>query len=68
MMMGRPSLDYRPVRVVISASPKLARYLDMLVRKEAYGTSRPEVARTACWRLVEELQKSQILDQIKDDV
>lgn len=40
----------------------------MLVRKEAYGASRPEVAKTACWRLIEELQKAQILDQIKDDV
>jgi hypothetical protein len=38
--MARPSLDYRPVRVVIAASPKLASYLDMLVKKEAYGTSR----------------------------
>jgi hypothetical protein len=66
--MARPSLEYRPVRVVISASPKLAAYLDILVGKEAYGTSRPEVAKTACWRLIEELQKAQILDQIKDDV
>jgi hypothetical protein len=66
--MARPSLEYRPIRVVISASPKLAAYLDMLVRKEAYGASRPEVAKTACWRLIEELQKAQILDQIKDDV
>lgn len=65
--MARPTLDYTPTKVVIPASPKLVAYLDMLVEKEAYGASRPEVAKTACWRLIEELQKGQILDKIPDE-
>jgi hypothetical protein len=66
--MARPTLDYAPIKVVISASPKLIAYIDALVKKEAYGTTRPEVVKTACWRLIEELQKGNILKQVPDEV
>jgi hypothetical protein len=65
--MARPTLPYTPTKIVIQASPKLVAYLDLLIKKEAYGSSRPEVARSACWRLIEELQKGRLLDQLADE-
>ena len=65
--MARPTLDYTPTKVVILASPKLVAYLDLLVKKESYGASRPEVAKTACWRFIEELQKGTLLKQLPDE-
>lgn len=65
--MARPTLDYIPVKVVIQASPRLVTYLDILVKKEAYGNSRPEVAKAAAWRLIEDLIGKGVLAQIPDE-
>jgi len=65
--MARPTLTYTPTRVVIQASPKLVAYLDAMIAKEAYGGSRPEVAKAACWRMIEDLIAKRILDQIPDE-
>jgi hypothetical protein len=52
--MGRPRKQHPSTPVEIQASPKLLAYLDILIRKEAYGGSRPEVAKQLCWRMIEE--------------
>jgi hypothetical protein len=65
--MGRPTLRYKPTKVVIPASPLLVAYLEALMKKEMYGSSRPEVAKTLCWRMIEDLIGRGIVDQIKDD-
>lgn len=65
--MARPALDYIPTKVVIQASPKLIAYLDLLVKKEAYGNTRPEVAKAAIWRLVEDLIGKNFLKEIPDE-
>jgi hypothetical protein len=63
--MARPRNLHKPVQVTITGTPKLASYLDALVKEEGYGNSRAEVAKTLIWRGIEELLSKGILDQIR---
>jgi hypothetical protein len=61
---GRPKNKHKPVEVPITATPKLAAYLEALIDAEGYGNTRAEVARTLCWRMVEQLIRDGILTKI----
>jgi hypothetical protein len=50
--------------VPITATPKLVAYIDALIDEEGYGNSRAEVARTLCWRMIEQLTTGGTLKQI----
>lgn len=62
---GRPKNRHKSVEVPITATPKLVAYLEALVREEGYGTSKAEVARNLCWRMIEVLISKGILTQIR---
>jgi hypothetical protein len=61
---GRPPNKHKPIEVPITATPKLVAYLDALIDEEGYGNSRAEVARTLCWRMIEQLTAGSTLKQI----
>lgn len=61
---GRPPRNTPPRRVVVQGSPKLRRYLEVLVAEEGYGNSVPEVATTLIWRGIEDLINKGIIDRI----
>jgi hypothetical protein len=65
--MARPSLAYTPTQVVLQASPLLVSYLDALKKKQMYGNSRPAVATTLCWRMIEDLIRGGILVEIHEE-
>jgi hypothetical protein len=62
---GRPRNRYKSIPIRITATPKLAAYLDDLIREEGYGNGRAEVARTLVWRGIEDLVDKRILDRRK---
>lgn len=62
---GRPKNQHEPVKVTITATPKLALYLDDLVAEEGYGNSRAEVARNLVWSAIRELLSKHLLDRRK---
>jgi hypothetical protein len=62
---GRPRNKHKAVEVPITATPKLVAYLDALIAEEGYGNSRAEVARTLCWRMIEQLTTGGTLQQIR---
>lgn len=64
---GRPKREKEVIEVTIRATPKLAAYLDALVKKEGYGNSRPQAAETACWRFIEEMKSKGIIKEIDDE-
>jgi hypothetical protein len=56
------------VELRVAATPKLIAYLEALVSEEGYGNTRAEVARTLCWRMIEQLIRDKILEQIRGPV
>lgn len=62
--MARPKNKYPSVEVPITASPKLVAYLEALIAEEGYGSTKAEVARNLCWRMVEQLIRDGILTKI----
>jgi hypothetical protein len=60
---GRPRNRHKSVPVTITGTPKLAAYLDALVREEGYGTSRASVAGNLVWRGIEDLISKGVLDR-----
>lgn len=61
--MPRPKNKHPSVRVTITGTPKLKRYLEDLVLEEGYGSTAPAVARTLVWRGIEELISRGVLDR-----
>jgi hypothetical protein len=51
--------------VPITATPKLVAYFDALIAEEGYGNSRAEVARTLCWRMIEQLTAGGTIERIR---
>jgi len=62
--MARPRNKHKSTEVPITATPKLVAYLEALIEEEGYGNSRAEVARTLCWRMIEQLRSARILKTI----
>ena len=53
--MARPKNAHEPITIEFAGTPKLAKYLDVLVRDEGFGSSRAEVARNFVWKEVNRL-------------
>ena len=63
--MPRPRNLEQSIKITITASPKLGDYLDDLIREEAYGNNRAEIAKNLIWRAVEDLLYKGIIDRRK---
>ena len=61
--MARPKNRQPSVKITITATPKMALYLDRLIEEEGYGVSRGEVAKTLVWRVIEDLISKGIIEQ-----
>lgn len=61
--MARPKNRQPSVKITITATPKLALYLDHLIQEEGYGASRGEVAKNLVWRIIEDLISKSIIEQ-----
>lgn len=66
--MARPKNRQPSVKITITATPKLARYLEDLIEVEGYGASRGEVARNLVWRLIEDLISKGIIEQRRGSI
>ncbi|MGH7818604.1 MAG: hypothetical protein ACREQ9_02430 [Candidatus Binatia bacterium] len=66
--MPRPKNPVQPVKVVITGTPKMARYLADLVVEEGYGNTPAEVARTLVWRGIEELISRNVLGRRRGEL
>lgn len=64
--MARPRNSHPTTSVPISATPKLLKYLDDLVKEEAYGNSRAEVAKSFVWQVIQDLISKGVLDRRKE--
>lgn len=63
--MARPKNLQPSVKITITATPKLALYLDHLIEEEGYGASRGEVAKNLVWRMIEDLISKSIIEQCR---
>lgn len=61
--MSRPKHRQTSVKIMITATPKLALYLDDLVEEEGYGASRGEVARTLVWSAIQDLISECVIER-----
>jgi hypothetical protein len=61
--MSRPKNSTPSVRITLTGSPKLRRYLEDLVEEEGYGKTPPTVALNLVWRGIEELIAKGVLEK-----
>ncbi len=62
---GRPKNLHKSVTVTITATPKLAQYLDDLIKEEGFGNSRAEIAKNFVWKEINRLISAGNLDRRK---
>ena len=62
---GRPKNKHPSTEVRMRATPKLLAYFEALIDEEGFGETRPEVAETLCWRMIEELIRAGTLTRIR---
>ena len=66
--IGRPKNQHTTITIQVSASPKLAAYLDDLHAEEGYGNSRAAVAKALIWQSLHDLIGKGIIDRRKGPV
>ncbi len=63
-MMARPRNKNPSVKIDVTVSPKLARYLDELRDKDGFGSSRPEIVRNFVWKEINRLLEIGRLEEV----